>query len=195
MISLFGFVQVILSPSGHDIFLMTQIVHQHVFDVHDLGLVIHQCKHCDAKGILKLRVFEELVQYDIGVCVVPELDDDSHTFAVRLIAQIGDSLDLLVFDKFGDLLDQVGLIDKIRKFGNHNTALAVVHGLDIRDSSCHYFAASGSICFLRARSSHYDTAGGKIRCLYNRQDLFNIGIPVLFNAVIDDLHHCCHNFS
>ena len=98
MVSLFGLVQVILSPSGHDIFLMTQIVHQHIFDVHDFGLVIHQGKHCDAEGILELCMFEELVQNDVGVCIVPELNDHSHSFAVRLVAQIGNSLDLLIFD-------------------------------------------------------------------------------------------------
>ena len=61
MISLFSLIQIILSPSGHHIFLMIQIVSKHILNVHHLWLVIHQSKHDHTEGILKLRMFIKLV--------------------------------------------------------------------------------------------------------------------------------------
>ena len=46
------FVQIVLGSSGHNIFLMSQIIFQYLHQIHDLRLVIDQCQHDHTKSIL-----------------------------------------------------------------------------------------------------------------------------------------------
>ena len=41
-----------------------------------------------------------------GFFAALQLDDDAHAFAVGFVTHVGDALDLLVLDKFGDALDE-----------------------------------------------------------------------------------------
>ena len=61
MIPLLSLVQIILRPSGDDLFLMPDVVYQDIFEVHHLWLVIYQCQHNYAKAILQLCMFVELI--------------------------------------------------------------------------------------------------------------------------------------
>ena len=114
VISLLRLVQVVLRPSGDHFLLMLQVVGQHFLQVQDFGLVADERNHVDTKGVLHLRVLEELVQDDICVRIVPQLDDNPHAFPVRLIAQVRDALDALVLDEVRNRADQVRLVDKVR---------------------------------------------------------------------------------
>ena len=67
----------------------------------------------------------QLVQYDARGTVAAQLNDDAHTAAVGLIAQIGHAVDLLVADEFGDLLDEARLVDLIRELGDDDARLPV----------------------------------------------------------------------
>ncbi len=55
----------------------------------------------------------ELIEHDVGDRIALQLDDDPHAVAVRFVAQIGDALDLLLTDEFGDALDQRRLVHLI----------------------------------------------------------------------------------
>ena len=57
----------------------------------------------------------EVVEDDAGVLVAFELDDHPDAVAVRLVADVGDALDLLTPYELGDLLDQLGLVDLVRE--------------------------------------------------------------------------------
>ena len=46
------FVQIVLGSSGHNIFLMCQVMFQDLHQVHDFRLVVDQCQHDHAEGIL-----------------------------------------------------------------------------------------------------------------------------------------------
>ena len=57
MSSLLCFIQVILCSSCHNIFLMTQVVLQHLKKIHNLRLIINERQHDHTKCILKLCMF------------------------------------------------------------------------------------------------------------------------------------------
>ena len=44
--------------------------------------------------------------------------DHAHAGAVRLVAQVGDAVDLAVLDHLGDALEQGGLVDLVRQLGD-----------------------------------------------------------------------------
>ena len=165
---------------------MLDVVDQHIPQIHHLRLVVDQRQHDNTESILQLRVLEQMVQHDSGVHVVPQLDDDAHALPVRLIAQVGDAFDLLVFDQLRDFLDQVGFVDQIRKLRDDDPAFTVRHRFNIRDGAGDDLAAPGAVSFVRAGCSHDNAAGRKIRRLHDRKDFFDICVPVFFDPVVDD---------
>ena len=192
MVAFLRLVEVISCPAGDDILLVVEVIGQHLQQVHDLGLVVDQGQHGDAEGILHLGVLEEPVQDDIGIGVVPQLDDDPHTFPVGLIPQVGDALDLLVLDELRDLLDQVGFIDQIGEFCDDDAVFAVVHRLYVRHGAGDHLAFSGHIGLNGSGGAHDDPACGKIRRLDDGQDLGDLRIPVLLYFVVYDLCDARH---
>ena len=145
MISFSCFVEVIPGPSCDDLFLILEITLQHLHESQDLGLTVNEREHDHTEGVLHLSVLEKLIQNNIRVGVVAELYDYAHTFAVRLIAQIRDTIDALCFDKLCDLLDERRLVYKIGQFRNDDTALAVRHSLDTCDRTDEDLASAGAI--------------------------------------------------
>ncbi len=67
-------------------------------------LVVHQGQVDYAEGDLHLGVLEQLVEDDLFHDVLAQVDDYAHAVAVRLVAQVGYALDLLVLDQLGDAL-------------------------------------------------------------------------------------------
>ncbi len=125
VISFLCLVQIIFGSSGHNIFLVIQIVNQHIQKVHHLGLVIDQGKHDNTEGVLKLRVLIEEVQHNIGVGVPAQLNYNTHTFPVGFISKIRDAVYLFQLYQLGNLLDQVCLVYHVGKLCHNDLALAV----------------------------------------------------------------------
>ena len=65
------------------------------------------------KAILQRGVLEEVVEHLARRGVPLALDDDAHAVAVRLVAQVGDAVDLAALDQVGDLLEQRRLVDLV----------------------------------------------------------------------------------
>src|SRR5262245_64100710 len=74
----------------------------------------------DAKGLLHRGQLVQIVKNYIRNGVSFELDHDPHAFAVRLVAQVRDSLDLLVVNQLGNSSYKLRLIDLIRNLGYDN---------------------------------------------------------------------------
>ena len=68
-------------------------------------VTVHQGEHDDAERGLHLRVLEEQVLHHTGVGVALEDNDHAHTFAVGLVADIGDVGDGPVLDQLDGGLD------------------------------------------------------------------------------------------
>ena len=145
MVPLFGLVEVVARAAGHNILLMIQIIIEHLKEVHDLGLIVDKSQHGDSEGVLHLCVLKEPVQDNIGVGIMPELDDNAHAFPVGFIPKVSNPLHFLILDKIGNLLDQIGLVDQIRKLCHDNAVLSVLHGLDVCHRAGHNLAPAGHI--------------------------------------------------
>ena len=85
---------------------------------HFLGLAVHDGQQDHGEALLHGGVLEELVEHDLRLGAALQLDHDAHAVAVALIADVRDVVDDLVVDQFGDALDQVGLVDLVRNFGD-----------------------------------------------------------------------------
>ena len=92
MISFLGFTQVVFGSSGNDIFLMLQIISQHIQQIHDLRLIVDQCQHDHTKSILQLCMLVQLIQNYIGIGILTKFDNYADTFTVRLISDICDTI-------------------------------------------------------------------------------------------------------
>src|SRR5690606_35362920 len=74
----------------------------------------------DAEVHLQARLLVEVVEHHVGQLTALQLDDDAHALTARLVAQIGDPVDLLLAHQRGDLLDQDLLVDLVRNLGDDN---------------------------------------------------------------------------
>ena len=54
--------------------LMRNIVIKHLRERKHLRLAVHDGKHIDGAGVLQLRVFVELIEYDLAVRVAPVVE-------------------------------------------------------------------------------------------------------------------------
>ena len=79
------FVQIIFCSSGYYIFLMSQIVFQHFFQIHNLWLIINKSQHDHTESILQLCMFIQLIQDNIGICVFSQINTNTHTFTAGVI--------------------------------------------------------------------------------------------------------------
>ena len=91
---LLGFTQVIPGPAGQNIHLVGQILVDDLPQGQNfrLLLVIHQRQHDDAEAGLQGSLVEQVVQYNLGVGIFFQFDDDTHTVPVRLVPQVRDAL-------------------------------------------------------------------------------------------------------
>ena len=65
----------------------------------------------------------QLIQYHPRNRVALQLEHDAHSILVRLVAQIGDTLELLVANELGDVLHELRLVDLIGKLVDHDLGL------------------------------------------------------------------------
>lgn len=93
----------------------------------------------------------ESVENDIGVCVALELDDDSHSLTVGLIADTRNSLYSLISYQIGDLFDKSGFVDLIRDFGDYDLLFAVAGFFYLGYGSYNNLSLAGAVCLSHGR--------------------------------------------
>src|SRR5262249_41786505 len=128
-----GLLQIELGAPPHDFPAEVHEALDHLEQIHDLRPPADDGEHDDAEAHLQLRVLVEVVENHLGHFAPPQLDDDPHALAVRLVTQIRDALDLLVAHELRDAFDQLRLVDLIRDFGDDDRLLvSLAVGLDHR---------------------------------------------------------------
>ena len=157
----------------YNVFLEFQIIFQNLFKVKNLRLIVDKSKHYNAEGFLHLRIFVEMIENNIGVCVFFNLNNYSHASAVGFIAQILYSLNSLFMHKLGNFFNKAGLIDLIRKLGYDNSLLFALFSLNFGACAHQNFSAPCVICRSYAASSHYYSGCRKIGSLYIIYKLVN----------------------
>ena len=136
--------------------------------IHQRGAAAIERQHVDAEGRLQRRVPEQLVHHHFGRGIALDLDDHAHAVAVRLVAQIGDTLDQLLAHHLGDAFEQALLVDLIGDLVDHDGVAVLADLLDDMAAAHHDRAAAGLIGRADAGPAHDQPARREIRA---RDDL------------------------
>ena len=163
--ALTGLAQLIHGTAGNHLAAVAYEGFQQLLEVQDLRLAIEQADHVDAENTLHLGLGIKVVEYHLGHFAPAQLDYHADTVLVRLIAQLGNTLKLLLFYQFGDLLDQTRLVELVGQFGNHDL-LATANLVDIFDMAASTdvnATAPGTVGLNDARTTIDDTGGREVR--------------------------------
>src|SRR5210317_290692 len=136
------------------------------------------------------RHLVELVKHHLGDAVTLQLDNDPHAVTVRLIAQIGNTFDLLVPNQVGDLFNQSRLVNLERNLGDDDaltTGAAVL--LDHRFGAHRDNPSTGAVSLVDAVSAHDEAAGREIWTRDQLKQLFDLKFRIVDhgNQAIDYL--------
>ena len=127
-----------------------------------LRLAAVERHHIAAERRLQRRVAIELVEDDLGIGVALQLDHHAITFAVGLVAQIGNALDALFAHQFGHLLDHRRLVHLIGDLGDDDMLAVTAHRLDAGDTAHDDRAAAGLVSRADARTAEDHGAGREV---------------------------------
>ena len=119
------FIQIILCSSGNNILLMSQIIFRSLSGFNTFGSKASSLqepdKHDNAKSILQLCMFIQLIQNYIGIGIFTKINTDTHTLTAGMVIQVCNSIDLFITDKLCDLSIRRALFTRYGKLGNDNT--------------------------------------------------------------------------
>ena len=133
----------------------------HLAQVHELGLAVLDHHHVDAEGALHLGELEQIVEDHLAKCSRLEFDHDAHVLA-RLVADVVDSLKLLVAHQRIDVLNEHLLVDLVGNIVNDDRLPAAGELLKMRMGADDHPAAAGAIALVHALHAVDDAAGRKI---------------------------------
>ena len=181
--------QVERAPGNHFLAVLDEGL-QHLLEVQHPGLAVYQRDAVDAEYRLQLSLCVEVVEHYIARFATAQLDDDAQAVLVRLVAQFGNALDLLVLDQLRDLLDEPRLVELVRDLGDHDDVPAAFLVPDHLGARAHIDAApTGAIGLHDAGAAVDDSGGGKIRPL----DVLHQGIDA-DGRVVEQRQDARHDF-
>ena len=183
--------QVIAGAADDQVLLEAEVLVQNMPQGQDagLGLVIHQGQHIDGEAGLQGSLGKEPVQHHLGVGVPLQFDNDAHTVAVRLIPQVGDTLQPLVMDLVGYVLNELPLVHLIGKLGDDDAGAVLAVLLKLGAGADDHLAPAGGIGLADAAAAHDDAPGGKVRPGDVLHQVVQSGLRVIqhADAGVDDL--------
>ncbi len=91
-----------------------------LFEIEDPGLTAIDGKHDDAETRFHLGVLVELIQDHARLLVFLQVNDNTDSFPVRLVPEVGYPLHLFFFDQFRYLFNQIGLVHEVGQFRDDN---------------------------------------------------------------------------
>ena len=147
-----GFAQVELRATDHHIVAVLDEMANAVFEREELRTHLggarsgngHQGDAVHGETRLESRHLIELVEHHIGVLSALHVHDDAHTFAVRLVIDVGDALYLAFFGQLGDRFHQFAGVRTIRH-GAHHDAIVQGAGFDFGLGTQHHASATGFV--------------------------------------------------
>ena len=129
-----GFFQAKQRAARYHFAAVAQKFAQNLFQIQQARLPIHQRNHVDAKGVLQLREFVELIQDDFGVFVAFEFNHDACAVFIGFVAQFGDAFNGFFAHQLANFFHQLGFVYLIRDFINDDgfALAAFADGLNMR---------------------------------------------------------------
>ena len=129
-----------------------------------------------------LRVFVEIVQHRLRVRIVLQFDDNANVFGA-LVANVSNSLELLLMHKIRDLLQKVGFIDAKRYRSDDYLIVALLALDDLRIATHDHRPAAGRIRMRDVLLIECDAARRKVGALHELQQIFRRRV-----SVVDEMH-------
>src|SRR5439155_19503201 len=126
----------------------------------------------------------------IRVGIAFQFNNHAHTFTVGLIAHLGDAVDLAVTRQFGNLLDQIGLVDLVGKLG-HDDADSPTLALFKVSTRTHYDASTPTgIHVANALTALNNAPSREVRPTYDARQFFSCRLWILdqVNDAITDFN-------
>ena len=161
-----AFLQVELRPPDDDRLAVIDEVPEKVAERQDPRLVVDDRQEDDAERRLHRGHCVQLVQHDLGVLAALQLDHHADSVPVRLVAQVRDSVDLLVVDELRDAFHELGLVDLVGNLRHDDRFLVAARrlfdhclGPDLDD------AAARRVGVANAGRAMDECGGGEVRAL------------------------------
>src|SRR5438874_2564362 len=170
-------------PAGDDLAPEADERLQHFLEVDDLRAAVDEGQHDDPEARLHLRVLVELVQDDLRDLAAAQFEDDPDALPVRLVADLRDTLDLLLLHELGDLLDEGRLVHLVRQLADDDGLAPAPHLLGVRLRAQRDAAAAGRVRLANAAGA-VDIAGGR-----EVRPRHHLGQPLDRRAVVVHQHH------
>ena len=146
-----------------------------------------QSNTVDTERSLQGCHFKQLVQNNAGIGITLHIDDNTHAFTVRLIINIGNTIDLFIADHLCNTLDKFCLIDIIRYLAYHNLVMCVT-SLNFSLCTHHDTSTSSLISFADTIYTIYISSRRKIRSFYILHQTCRV------NIIIIDISHTGINY-
>ena len=142
---------------------MAQKRFENLLEIEQPGLALDQRHHVDAEDALQSGLRIQVVKHHIAYFALAQLDDDTQTVFVRLVAQFADAFELFLFDQFGNTLDQARLVQLVGYFVNDDrVATAAFIGDDFRPGAHIDTPATGAVGLHDAGAPVDNRCGGEI---------------------------------
>ena len=134
-------------------------------------------------------MFIKITQNNFRTFSTFQLNEDTHTLAVRFITQIRNSLQLFMTYQISDFFQQNRLIDHKRQFGNNNQ-ISPVFGL-FKMTFCPYpdYPASRCICVIDSTFTDDRSPGWKIRSRNKLHQILNCRIFTIIQIIKQGIHY------
>ena len=156
------------SAAGDHLATVRQEALQHLLQVQQLRLAVDQRDHVHAEGVLQLGLLVQIVEHDLGDFAALELEHHAHARFVGFVADIGNTVELLVAHQFGDALEQRLLVDLVGQLIDDDGRAAVADFFEVRLSAHHHTATAGAIAIAHTGHAIDDAGGREVR---RRDDL------------------------
>src|SRR5690606_9204451 len=160
--------------AGDDFATMIDEGLQHLLQVEQPRLTVHQRHHVDAEHHLHLRLGVEVVDHHLTHFALAQFDHDAHALFVGLIAQLRDAFDLFFLDELGDTFDQARFVHLIRQLGDDDALLTGALVFFDRGARTHVEFAAARAIGLHDAGTTIDDAGGR-----------KIGTRHVFHQLVD----------
>ena len=181
--------ELVARPARHHLELVGDVVPQGLPVGERPRHAVDERNQVHPEALLHLGVLVEVVEDDLGHGLALQLDHYAHAVAVRLVAQIGDVLQLAVLDQLGDLLEQIALVDLVRDLRDHDLGPVALDLLGMGLGLHPYGPPPGLNGVAYAAQPHDNPPRREIRALDVLCDLLVIQVRVVYQGYrrVDDL--------